>query len=291
MRVLLVDTDAQAVAVIQRALKSSGALLEHVETGEEAYQLAKRYDYDALIMDLMLPDTDGYEVIRRLRWASISVPILVLSSLTRPQAKVKAFSLGADDFLARPFDEAELGARVQALVRRSKGLSHSRISRGPIVLDMGTSAFMMTDVLMRERLGQPLPEGVAIGPDGEPTTDAALARRGALLPFGDYKGFGLALMVQALGVLAGSASEDGGGDYGYLFIAFRPDLLGPADVFENRVTELIDRVKATPRRPGVDDIRIPSERAFRTREHALRDGIAIDRRVFDALVEWRRRAN
>jgi len=164
-------------------------------------------------------------------------------------------------------------------------------ARGPIVLDMGTSAFMMTDVLMRERLGQPLPEGVAIGPDGEPTTDAALARRGALLPFGDYKGFGLALMVQALGVLAGSASEDGGGDYGYLFIAFRPDLLGPADVFENRVTELIDRVKATPRRPGVDDIRIPSERAFRTREHALRDGIAIDRRVFDALVEWRRRAN
>jgi two-component system cell cycle response regulator CtrA len=139
MRVLLVDTDVQAVAVIQRALKSSGAVLEHVETGEEAYQLAKRYDYDALIMDLMLPDTDGYEVIRRLRWASISVPILVLSSLTRPQAKVKAFSLGADDFLARPFDEAELGARIQALVRRSKGLSHSKINLGSIVLDMDSN--------------------------------------------------------------------------------------------------------------------------------------------------------
>jgi two-component system, cell cycle response regulator CtrA len=139
MRVLLVDTDVQAVAVIQRALKSSGAVLEHVETGEEAYQLAKRYDYDALIMDLMLPDTDGYEVIRRLRWASIAVPILVLSSLTRPQAKVKAFSLGADDFLARPFDEAELGARIQALVRRSKGLSHSKINLGPIVLDMDSN--------------------------------------------------------------------------------------------------------------------------------------------------------
>ncbi|MFM9673612.1 Ldh family oxidoreductase, partial [Streptomyces galilaeus] len=77
---------------------------------------------------------------------------------------------------------------------------------------MGTSAFMMTEVLLRERLGQPLPDGVAIGPDGKPTTDAALARRGALLPFGDYKGFGLALMVQALGVLAGSGSDDGGGD-------------------------------------------------------------------------------
>ncbi len=164
-------------------------------------------------------------------------------------------------------------------------------ARGPIVLDMGTSAFMMTDVLMRERLGQPLPEGVAIGPDGAPTTDAALARRGALLPFGDYKGFGLALMVQALGVLAGSGSENGGGDYGYLFIAFRPDLLGPADVFERRVTELIERVKATPRRAGVDEIRIPSERAFRAREVALRDGIEIDRRVFDALVAWRDRGD
>jgi L-2-hydroxycarboxylate dehydrogenase (NAD+) len=153
---------------------------------------------------------------------------------------------------------------------------------------MGTSAFMMTEVLLRERLGEPLPEGVAIGPGGAPTTDAALARRGALLPFGGYKGFGLALMVQALGLLAGSASES---DYGYLFIAFRPDLLAPADVFERSVTELIDRVKATPRQAGVDEIRIPSERAFRARDRALREGIEIDRRVFDALVAWRRRAN
>jgi LDH2 family malate/lactate/ureidoglycolate dehydrogenase len=162
-------------------------------------------------------------------------------------------------------------------------------SRGPIVLDMGTSAFMMTEVLLRERLGEPLPEGVAIGPGGEPTTDPALARRGALLPFGGYKGFALALMMQALGVLAGSNSDQES-DYGYLFIAFRPDLIGPADVFERRVTELIERVKATPRQSGIDEIRIPSERAFRTRERALRDGIEIDRRVFDALVALRKRA-
>jgi two-component system cell cycle response regulator CtrA len=139
MRVLLVDNDAQAAATIQRALKANGAILEHVETGEEAFQLAKRYDYDAMILDLMLPDIDGYEVIRRLRWTSVAVPILVLSSLTRPQAKVKAFSLGADDFLARPFDESELGARIQALVRRSKGLSHSKIIVGPIILDMDSN--------------------------------------------------------------------------------------------------------------------------------------------------------
>lgn len=162
--------------------------------------------------------------------------------------------------------------------------------RGPIVLDMGTSAFMMTEVMLRERLGEPLPEGVAIGPDGELTRDAALARRGALLPFGDYKGFGLALMIQAFGVLAGSdvAQES---DDGYLFVAFRPDLAGPADVFNARMTELIDRIKATPRQAGLDEIRIPSERAFRTRERLLREGLEIDRLVFDALVSLRGRSN
>jgi LDH2 family malate/lactate/ureidoglycolate dehydrogenase len=77
--------------------------------------------------------------------------------------------------------------------------------------------------MLRERLSELLPEGVAIGPDGEPTRDPTLARRGALLPFGGYKGFGLALMIQALGLLAGSGSEQES-DYGYLFIAFRPDL-------------------------------------------------------------------
>jgi LDH2 family malate/lactate/ureidoglycolate dehydrogenase len=163
-------------------------------------------------------------------------------------------------------------------------------SRGPIVLDMGTSAYMMTEVMLRERLGEELPAGVAIGPGGEPTRDPTLARRGALLPFGDYKGFGLALMIQALGVLAESGSEHES-DYGYLFIAFRSDLVGPADVFKEQVTRLIERIKATPRQPGVDEIRIPSERAFRCRERALREGLEIDRLVFDALAALRARAS
>jgi LDH2 family malate/lactate/ureidoglycolate dehydrogenase len=94
-------------------------------------------------------------------------------------------------------------------------------SRGPIVLDMGTAAFMMTEVMLRERLGELLPENVAVGPAGEPTRDPTLARQGALLPFGGHKGFGLALMMQALGVLAGVASQ-AQSDFGYLFIAFGP---------------------------------------------------------------------
>ena len=85
------------------------------------------------------------------------------------------------------------------------------------------------------------------GPAGEPTRDPTAARRGALLPFGGYKGFGLALMMQALGLLAGSGlgAES---DSGYLFVAFRPDLFGPVDTFERQVTQLIERIKATPRR-------------------------------------------
>ena len=162
-------------------------------------------------------------------------------------------------------------------------------SRGPIVLDMGTSAYMMTEVMLRQRLGELLPQGVALGPDGKPTRDPALARRGALLPFGGYKGFGLALMVQALGVLAGSGMA-GASDHGYLFIAFRPDLLAPADVFERHMTRLIERVKATPRRSDVAEIRIPSERAFRCRERALAEGLEIDQPVFDALAALRARS-
>ena len=93
-------------------------------------------------------------------------------------------------------------------------------------------------------------------------------------------------MIQALGLLAGSGSEQES-DYGYLFIAFRPDLLGIADVFNRQVTQLVDRIKATPRQAGIDEIRIPSERAFRSRERALREGLTFDRLVFDALVALR----
>jgi LDH2 family malate/lactate/ureidoglycolate dehydrogenase len=156
-------------------------------------------------------------------------------------------------------------------------------SRGPIVFDMGTSAFMGTDLAYRARLGKPLPEGVAVDEKGQPTRDPEQARLGALLPFGGYKGFGLALIVQAFGVLAGSAL-DSDKDDGYVFVVFKPDLLiGLAD-FKQQVSELIDRVKATPRQPGVGEIRIPGERAFRERERALRDGVEIDRAMLEALM-------
>jgi len=156
-------------------------------------------------------------------------------------------------------------------------------SRGPIVFDMGTSAFMGTELAYRERMGQLLPEGVAIDSEGHPTRDPILARAGALLPFGGHKGFGLAFIVQALGLLAGPALAPDKDD-GYLFVVFKPELLGGLDDFKQQLGALIDRIKGTPRQPGVTEIRMPGERAFRSREKGLHEGIEIDRLVYEALA-------
>jgi LDH2 family malate/lactate/ureidoglycolate dehydrogenase len=156
----------------------------------------------------------------------------------------------------------------------------------PLVIDMGTSAFMGTDLQFRVRIGTPIPEGVALGPDGQPTTDARAARQGALLPFGGpeggYKGFGLALAMDALGAL--SAGTRAAGDIGgYTFIAFKPDLFMSPDDYRHAVTKRIETIKTTPRQPGVEEIRIPGERAYRTRTRLLQEGIEIDRKIHSAL--------
>ena len=152
----------------------------------------------------------------------------------------------------------------------------------PLVIDLGTSAFMGTDLQFRQRLGIPLPEGVAIDEQGRPTTDARAARRGAILPFGGHKGYALALATHALGVLCSGADEWEGA--GYLFIAFKPDLFVPLEDYRRGLAEEIAAIKATPRQDGVDEIRIPGERAYRERARLSREGIEIDRRIHDALI-------
>lgn len=156
----------------------------------------------------------------------------------------------------------------------------------PLVIDMGTSAFMATDLQFRDRLNIPLPEGVALDADGRPTTDPHAARRGTLLPFGGpeggYKGFGLALAMDAIGALAAGAKTPDAVS-GYLFIAFKPDLFLPLAEYRHDVSQRIAAIKATPRQPGVTEIRIPGERSYRTRAQLSRDGIEIDRKIHDAL--------
>lgn len=149
------------------------------------------------------------------------------------------------------------------------------------IVDIGTSAFMGTDLIFQERRQAVLPEGVAIDAEGQPTRDPAKVN--AILPFGGYKGYALALAMQAFGVLAGSGFGDDK-TYGYLVMAIKPDLLVPLDDFRRQMSEMLARVKATPRQPGVDEIRLPGERALRERARALRDGIEIDRNIHDALL-------
>jgi len=152
----------------------------------------------------------------------------------------------------------------------------------PLVIDLGTSAFMGTDLQFRERLGLPLPDGVAIDEHGGPTTDAAAARRGALLPFGGHKGYALALAMHALGVLCAVPADEE--TVGYLFIAFKPDLFVPLEDYRRALAADIATVKGTPRQAGVDEIRIPGERAYRERARREREGLEIDRRIHDALI-------
>ena len=126
---------------------------------------------------------------------------------------------------------------------------------------MGTAALQWGEVLLHAELGVPLPAGVGLDQEGQPTRDARAALLGGVLPFGGHKGYGLSFVVQAMGLLAGAALARGQvQDYGFLFITFDPGLLIPADEFKRQVSELIAD-KATPRQPGVEEIRIPSERA------------------------------
>ena len=138
MRVLLVEDDLTTARAISLMLRGAAMIVDTADTGEEAVELAKLYDYDIMILDLMLPDIDGAEVVRRMRAARVETPVLVLSGISRPQTKVKVFGMGADDFITKPFDQQELVARLQAIVRRTKGFSQPTLSVGPLNLNLGS---------------------------------------------------------------------------------------------------------------------------------------------------------
>ena len=138
MRVLMVEEDLAACRPLIQALRNGGAIVDHLESGEEALEMVRHYDYDIVMLDLMLRDMDGYEVVRRMRAARIDTPVLVTSALVRPQARVKAFAIGADDFLTKPYDVSECVARMQAILRRSKGYSQPVLRVGDVQLCLDT---------------------------------------------------------------------------------------------------------------------------------------------------------
>jgi len=136
MRVLLIEDDSATAASIEMMLKSEGFICDTTDLGEDGLEIGKLYDYDIIVLDLMLPDIDGYEVLRRLRAARVRTPILILSGLSELDNKIKGLGFGADDFLAKPFDRRELIARIQAIVRRAKGHSESVIRTGKLTVNL-----------------------------------------------------------------------------------------------------------------------------------------------------------
>jgi LDH2 family malate/lactate/ureidoglycolate dehydrogenase len=154
----------------------------------------------------------------------------------------------------------------------------------PIVFDIGTAAANHGDLVLASRLGHELPAGVAIDAQGRPTRDPVAGLAGAILSFGGHKGYGLSFAIQALGLLGGAARARGKvQDYGYLFVVFDPGLLMPRAEFQQQLDELIAKVKATPRQPGVGEIRVPSERSYAERERRQVEGIALERAIYERI--------
>lgn len=136
MRVLVIEDDALTAQSIEFALAPEGIICDKAHLGKEGLEIGQLYDYDLIILDLLLPDIDGYEVLLRLRSSKVKIPVLILSGLTTPEQKIKGLGFGADDYLSKPFNKGELIARIQAIVRRSKGHSESLIKFDKVVLNL-----------------------------------------------------------------------------------------------------------------------------------------------------------
>jgi two-component system cell cycle response regulator CtrA len=134
--VLVVEDNATMAALTERLLRQENFIVDTTDLGEDGLDIGKLYDYDIIILDLMLPDIDGYEVLRRLRAARVRTPVLIMSGLTGLEDKIKGLRTGADDFMVKPFDPRELIARIKAIVRRSKGHPQSTIRVGKLVIDL-----------------------------------------------------------------------------------------------------------------------------------------------------------
>ena len=138
MRVLHVEDDSVTAASIAMMLRAEDFIVDTTDLGEDVLEISKLHDYDIIILDLMLPGIDGYEVLRRLRAGGVQTPILILSALASPgpEAGIKGLAIGADDFLAKPFDRRELIARIQTVVRRAKVDSEAAIRIGKLLLHL-----------------------------------------------------------------------------------------------------------------------------------------------------------
>jgi DNA-binding response OmpR family regulator len=134
MRILLIEDDASLAELIRVGLQAHGFTVDHVDGGEDGLAAAETIDYDALILDLSLPDMDGIEVLKSLRKRPVRAPVLILSARGALGSRIDGLNAGADDFLPKPFDLGELTARLRALMRRPKEMLNSDLACGNLRL-------------------------------------------------------------------------------------------------------------------------------------------------------------
>ncbi|MFN8912384.1 MAG: response regulator transcription factor, partial [Alphaproteobacteria bacterium] len=132
MRVLIIEDHAPTAQTIEMALTKKGMVCDVADLGNDGLEITDIYEYDLIILDVMLPDTNGFDVLQTLRSNKKQVPVLILSGLGSSEDKIKGLGYGADDYLTKPFDVNELIARVQAIVRRSQGHSESIVEVGSL---------------------------------------------------------------------------------------------------------------------------------------------------------------
>ena len=138
MHILLVEDNPVAAKSIELKLVAEGHNVFVTDLGEDAVELTSVYDYDLMLLDLDLADMEGLDVLRAVRAKKIRTPVIILTASGDIETKVKALSAGADDFITKPFHKAELAARINAVVRRSRGHSESIIRTGNIALNIDT---------------------------------------------------------------------------------------------------------------------------------------------------------
>jgi DNA-binding response OmpR family regulator len=137
MRILIVEDDKWMASALKRGLEHAGFTADHVGSAEEAEACARREAFDLAVVDIGLPGIDGLELVRRWRRAGDARPILILTARDTLTDRVDALDLGGDDFIAKPFELLELVARARALIRRSKAVTSSQITCGPLQMDLG----------------------------------------------------------------------------------------------------------------------------------------------------------
>jgi len=134
MRVLIVEDEPRLLRSLAKALREAGYAVDTAETGDDGLYKAESYNYDTIVLDVMLPRLDGWELLARLR-KSKQTPVLMLTARDAHRDRVRGLDSGADDYLVKPFDLHELLARLRALIRRSAGQARPEIEMGDVLMD------------------------------------------------------------------------------------------------------------------------------------------------------------